>query len=126
MSGRNHCFYKTGVVVLVVSWKTITDFIEWEFRQQRDAIERLLAVHGDVVTERLERFARKSIVDAFGFLQADDVRLALGKPCHRGIDALFDRVYVPGGDAHGRSRASQSEAGAAAARRGGLWIVDLE
>src|SRR5215472_5945708 len=104
MSGRNHCFYETGVVVLVVSWKTITDFIEWEFRQQRDAIVCLLAVHGDVVTERLERFARKSIVDAFGFLQADDVRLALCKPCHRGIEALFDRAYVPSGYAHGRSR----------------------
>ena len=44
-------------------------------RQDRDAVEGLLAVHGDIVAERLERLAREGLVDAFGFLQADDVGL---------------------------------------------------
>ena len=53
-------------------------------------------MHGDVVAERLERLARKGIVDAFGFLQADDVGLAFGEPGHRGIEALGYNVAVHG------------------------------
>ena len=42
--------------------------LESAARIQRDAVERLLAVHGDVVSRRLERFAREGVVDAFRFL----------------------------------------------------------
>ena len=50
--------------------------VERQLRQDRDPVEALLAVDCDVVAESLERLARKRLVDAFRFLQADDVGLA--------------------------------------------------
>ena len=101
LRGRDHAFDEAGVIVLVVAGQAVVDFVERKFRQERDAVERLLPVHREIVAERLERLARERIVDGFGLLQADDVGLALGKPGARGIDALLDRIDVPGGDAHG-------------------------
>ena len=68
------------MIVTVVAGQADIDLVERQFGQQRDAVERLLAVDGEIIAERLERLARKGVVDAFGFLQADDVGLALGKP----------------------------------------------
>ncbi len=68
------------MIVLVVAGQAAIDFVEREFRQQRDAVECLLAVHGEIIAERFERLARKRIVDGFCLLQADDVGLTLGKP----------------------------------------------
>ncbi len=89
------------MIVAVVAGQADIDLVERKFRQQRDAVEGLLPVHGEIIAERLERLAREGVVDAFGLLQADDVGLALGEPGDRGIDALLDRIDVPGGDAHG-------------------------
>src|SRR5262249_100305 len=100
----NDGFHETGVIVLVVSRESVADFVEWKFRQQRNAVEGLLSVHGDVVAKRLEGLARKCVIDAFGFLQANDVRLALCEPSHCRIEPLLDRVDIPGGDAHGSLR----------------------
>jgi hypothetical protein len=66
-------------------------------------------VYGDIVTERLERLARKRVVDAFGLLQADDVRLALSQPGHRRVKALLDRIDIPGGNTHGRLRVQSAK-----------------
>ena len=100
MRRRDDRFHETGMVVLIVARQTVADFVEWKFRQQRHAVECLLPVHGDIVTECLERLARKRVVNAFGFLQADNVRLALSQPGHRGIQPLLDRIHIPGGNSH--------------------------
>ena len=63
--------------VVVVAGQPGRDLVERQLGQQRDAVEGLLAVHGDIVAERLERLAREGLVDAFDFLQADDVRLRI-------------------------------------------------
>ncbi len=51
-------------------------------------------------TKRLDELAWERVVHAFDLLQAGDVRLALLQPCQQVIQALADRVHVPGGDAH--------------------------
>ena len=38
--------------------------LERVLREERDAVEALLAVHGDVVAELLDRRGRESLVDA--------------------------------------------------------------
>ena len=98
--------YVAQVITARVAGQPVVDLVEREFGKQRNAIECPLAVHGDVVTESLERFAREGVVDALGFLQADDIRLPLGEPRHRRIEPLLDRVHVPGSDAHGRMPSS--------------------
>ncbi len=45
--------------------------------QHRDAVERLLTVHCNIVAQRLDRLARERVVDALGLLQTDDVGLPL-------------------------------------------------
>ena len=67
------------MVVGVVAGQPRRHLVERELRQDGDAVEGLLAVDGDVVAERLERLARKGVVDALGLLQADDVGLALAR-----------------------------------------------
>ena len=55
----------------------------------------------DIIAQRLQRLARKRLVDAFGLLQADDVGLTLLQPGGEVVDALLDGIDVPGCDAHG-------------------------
>src|SRR3569623_1577807 len=69
---------------------------------QRDAVVGLVPVRHDVVAERLDRLARKRLIDAFDLLQADEIGLALLQPCQQMIEALAHRVDVPCRDAHGR------------------------
>ena len=86
--------------VFVVAGEARLGFVERQPGQQRDAIEGLLAVGDYVVAERLDRLARERLVEAFDFLQADDVRRALLQPSQQQLDPLPDRIDVPGGDAH--------------------------
>ena len=60
-----------------------------------------LAMDGDIVAKRLDRLARKGVVQTFRFLQAHDVGRPLLKPDNEAIHTLLDRVDVPGRDAHG-------------------------
>ena len=82
-AGRDHRFKETGVVVAVVARKPGGNLLERAFREDGDAVECLLAMHRDVVAERLQWLARKGFVDAFRLLQADHVRLALREPGQR-------------------------------------------
>ena len=68
-------FQKARLDVVVVAGEARRRLVERQARQQRDAVEALLAMNRDVVAERLDRLARKGLVDAFDFLQADDVGL---------------------------------------------------
>ena len=54
----------------------------------------------DVGAELFERLARKCLVEAFDFLQANDVRLALGEPTPHRLNAGLHGIDVPGRDTH--------------------------
>src|SRR5258706_10350743 len=50
--------------------------LEWQFRDHRNAVIALLPVQRDVlVAEAPEKLQRKCVIDAFGFLEAHEVRL---------------------------------------------------
>jgi hypothetical protein len=97
---RDHAFEKSRVDVLVVAGKPRLGLIKGQLRQQRNAVEGLLAVGDDIVAERLDLQPRKRLIDAFDFLQAHDVRRAVLQPAQQMVDPLPDRIDVPGGDAH--------------------------
>src|SRR5437588_5014762 len=86
--------------VLVVTGQARFGLLERQLRQQRDTVEGLLAVGDDVVAERLDLEPRKGVIDAFDFLQADDVRRALPEPAHEMLDPLSDRIDVPRSNTH--------------------------
>ena len=86
--------------ILVIAGKARFGLFERQFRQQRHAVERLLAVGDDVVAKRLDLQPGERLVDAFDFLQADDVRRTLLEPGHEMLDPLPDRIDVPCGDTH--------------------------
>src|SRR5579884_913063 len=98
------------MVVAVVARQAVSHFIEFVFRQDGHPVEGFLAVDRDVVAERLEFHAWKSVVDAFGLLQADDVGSALGEPGARGVDPLLNGVHIPGRDVHALSSSAHSRA----------------
>ena len=66
--------------ILVVAGKARFGLVERQFGQQSNAVEGLLAVGDDIIAERLDLQPRKRLVDAFDFLQADDVRRAVLQP----------------------------------------------
>ena len=88
------------MIVFIVAGQTRRDLVEAQLGKHGNAVECLLPVNGDVVAKRFERFPRKRVVDAFGLLQANHVRLALPQPIGEGVDPLVDRIDVPGCNAH--------------------------
>ena len=84
----------------VVTGEARIGLFERIFRQQRHAVEGLLAVGDDVVAERFDRLARKRLVDAFDFLQADHIGLAVLQPADQMVQPLPDRVDVPSRNPH--------------------------
>jgi hypothetical protein len=89
------------MIVGTVAGQACRDLVKGKFREHGNAIECLLTVHCNIVSERFERLAWKNIVNTLGLLQADDVRLALREPRGQIVHSLLDRIHVPGGDAHG-------------------------
>ena len=75
------------MVVAVVAGQAGRHLVERQLGEDGDAVEGLLAVHGDVVAERLERLAREGLVHAFDLLQADDVGRALLEPGQQVVHA---------------------------------------
>ena len=90
------------MVVGVVARQPRRDLVERQLGEHGHAVEGLLPVHRDIVAQRLNRLARKGIVDALGLLQADDVGLPLGQPGGEVINSLLYGIDVPSGDAHDR------------------------
>ena len=62
--GREHAFDEAGLLVGIVAGQAAVDLVEAQLRQDRDAVEALLAVRLDMVAERLDLGARKLFVDA--------------------------------------------------------------
>ena len=70
--------------------------LEWQFRDDGNAVIALLPVQRDVfIAEALETFERKGVVDAFGFLQAQHVRPRQFEEFGDDIDAQAHRVDIP-------------------------------
>ena len=80
---RHHAFEEARMRIFVIAGKPGLGLVERQLRQQRHAVEGLLAVGDDVVAERFDLEPRKRVVGAFDFLQADDVRRASpsARPC---------------------------------------------
>src|SRR3954462_3279039 len=55
----------------------------------------------DIIAERLDLQPRECLIDAFDFLQADDIRRAFLEPGQEMVEPLPDRIDVPGGNTHG-------------------------
>src|SRR5690606_14922139 len=88
------------LLVRIVAGQPAIDLIEGQLRQDRDAVEALLAVRLDVIAERLDLEAWKAFVDRLDLLQADDVGIALLQPGEQIVDPGADAVDVPGDDLH--------------------------
>ena len=78
--------------------------LERQFRDDGDAMIALLPVQRDVlIAEAPETLERKCIIDAFGFLQAQNVRPHRFQEFGDEIDAQAHRIDIPGcqGETHG-------------------------
>ena len=86
--------------------------LERQFRDHRDAVIALLTIQRDVlIAEAPETLQRKNIIDAFGFLQAQNVRPLRFQEFGDEIDAQAHRIDVPGcqGETHGADVSGQSQ-----------------
>ena len=103
MFQRHHAFQKPRMRILVVARQPGLGLFVRQLRQQRDAVERLLAVGDDVVAQRLDLEPGKGVIDAFGFLQAQHIRPHRLEEFGDEIDAQAHRIDVPccQGKAHG-------------------------
>ncbi len=97
---RDHRLQEAGLLVAIVARQPGSHLVERGLGQDRDAVEALLAVDGDVVAERLEGLPRERVVHAFRFLEANDVGTALGEPRCGAVQPLLHGVDVPGRNAH--------------------------
>src|SRR6478752_3342275 len=71
--------------------------LEWNLRDDGDAVIALLPVQRDVlVAEPLEALQRKGVVDALGLLEAQHVRPRALEKLRDQIDAQPHRIDVPG------------------------------
>ena len=99
--GRNRRLDEAGMVVGVVAGQPRRHLVELELRQDRDAVEGLLAVDRDVVAQRLDRLAREGVIDASWFPAGRRCRADRSlQPGGQVLDSLLDRIDVPGGDPH--------------------------
>ena len=69
--------------------------------EDRDAVIRLLPEGLDVVAEGFKFEPGKCLVEAFDFLEADDIGRGFLEPAEHRVDAGLDGIDVPGGDFHG-------------------------
>jgi len=88
------------VDVFLVSGQPRRGLVERQLRQQRDAVESLLAVGNDVVAESLDSLPGKRLIDAFDFLQADNIGCAILQPDQEMVEPLPDRIDVPRSNTH--------------------------
>src|SRR5579863_1223792 len=104
---RNHGLDIARVLVTLVAGQAAR-YLERPLRESGDAVEALLPMHGDIVAAGFDLRVREGGVDAFQFLQADDVGTDLPQIAQQMLGPLPDRIYVPSGDfyvgdLHGRS-----------------------
>jgi hypothetical protein len=70
--------------------------LERQFRDDGDAVIALLPVQCDMlIAETLEPLQRESVVDAFGFLQAQHVRPCRFEEFGDDVDAQAHRIDIP-------------------------------
>ena len=78
---------------------------EGQARENGNAVIALLAVHGDVlVSELAEIGERETVIRAFGFLQAENIRALLGQEFLHEAGPEPDRIDVPCCNGQGHAR----------------------
>ncbi len=91
-----------GVRVAVVARKTAHgNLVERALRQNRNAVEALLSVDGDIVAQRIEGLGGKSLGGALDLLKAGYIGARLLEPGDGAVEARPNAVDVPRGDLHG-------------------------
>ncbi len=90
-----------GIVAQSFTGKPFRHVAERMFRQDGDAVPRLLAVHGAVIAQAFERLVGKLLVDALDLLQRAGIRLDFREPLQDQRQAGIDRIDVPRGKLHG-------------------------
>ncbi len=98
---RDHRFDIARLLVMRIAGQAARD-LDRPLGENRDAVEGLLPVRGDVVAEVLHLGARKRLVEALDLLQAQRVGAPLLEIVEQMRQALADRIDVPGGDDQGR------------------------
>src|ERR1700722_6374790 len=76
------------------------NFSRWRKDQRGDAVVRLHAAKGRVVSGVPDRIDRKVLILDLGLLQTHHVGFVLGDPAEDDRQAPADGVYVVGGDFH--------------------------
>jgi hypothetical protein len=97
---RNHHLHIARMLVGIGAGQAAGDVLERPLGENGDAVEALLAVHGEVVAKLLQRFPRKCLVLAFDLLEAADVGRRFLQPAQQIGEARLDAVDVPCGDLH--------------------------
>ncbi len=105
LSSGDHGFDITRLLVAVVAGQAARHVIQRMLRQNGDAVIGLLSVRRDVVAEVFDLSARKGVVHAFQFLQADHVGFRLLQPVGEVPETCLDRVDVEAGNLHRGSSA---------------------
>ena len=78
-------------------------FSHWQAGQRCHAVISLNAVFCDMgIPELVKQFFWKTVIGAFGFLQANDVRLRLGNKFFHKRGAQAHRIDIPRDNAHDR------------------------
>ena len=101
MTPEEKAAYQRYLDQFVIAGQARRHLVEFQLGQDGHPVEGLLAMHGDVVAQGLERLAGERLVHAFGLLQAHDVGRPLAKPCAQVLDSLLNRIDVPCCNAHG-------------------------
>ena len=90
----------TRMIVAIPAGQTRRHILKRASGKDRDAIVGLLSVYGAIVAEIFKGLAREGVIDAFDFLQHDNIGIGRLQPRECGLGPRLDRIDVPGGDFH--------------------------
>jgi hypothetical protein len=87
--GGHNGFDISSLLIAVVTGEAAAHIFEREFGEQGDTIVTFLSMGLDVITERFDFEAGKSVVDGFDFLQASNIGLLCLQPCSHSMKPGF-------------------------------------
>ena len=87
--------------IALVAGEAAGDVLEWQFRQDRDAVEAFLSMGFNGIPEVLKVLGGEVLVDGLDLLQDGDVGGAVLEPFRQRVDPGLDAVDVERGDFHG-------------------------
>ena len=96
----DHHIKKTTLRVAGVLREATTRVHHRTTRKYRDAVVGSLSPRHGLITKLRQRLSRETVIGAFYFLQADNVRLGCFQPVDKLWQANRDRIDIPGRDFH--------------------------